>query len=122
LLANLKAAGVEGRATIETGDMRELPFEDASFDAAVSSYAIDHLGREGAKQALAEAARVVKPGGELLLMVVANDAWGTFAFGPLLEHGARGDAWWTERVEEAGFEILETGRRPITLYFLGRRR
>ena len=43
LLANLKAAGVDQRTTIETGDMRNLPFERASFDAVVSAYAIDHL-------------------------------------------------------------------------------
>ena len=42
LLANLKAAGVERRATIQTGDMRELPFGPAAFDAIVSVV----LGRE----------------------------------------------------------------------------
>src|SRR5262245_4713528 len=41
LLTNLKAAGVERRATVETGDMRKLPFEPGAFDAIVSSYAID---------------------------------------------------------------------------------
>ncbi|MBL0160607.1 MAG: class I SAM-dependent methyltransferase [Bryobacterales bacterium] len=62
LLRNLKAAGVDRRASVETADMRKLPFETASFDAIVSSYAVDHLGREGVGQALSEAARVVKPG------------------------------------------------------------
>ena len=122
LLANLRAAGVDERATVETGDMRELPFEDASFDAAVSSYAIDHLGREGAKEALAEAARVVKPGGEFLLMVVADDAWVRFAFGPVLMHHMPGPEWWKGQVEEAGFEVVEQGRRPATAYILARRR
>ena len=60
LLANLKAAGLEQRATIVTGDMRKLPFEAATFDAVVSSYAIDHLNRDGINQALAETARVVE--------------------------------------------------------------
>ncbi len=122
LLANLKAAGVEQRATVETGDMRALPFEDASFDAAISAYAIDHLGRDGSKKALAEAARVVKPGGEFLLMVVGNDPWVMFAFGPALLHGNRGDAWWRSAMEEAGFEVVEAGRRPATIYVLGRRK
>src|SRR5690349_74757 len=40
LLANLKAAGVDSRATIETADMRKLHFEPASFDAVVSAYAM----------------------------------------------------------------------------------
>ncbi len=123
LLANLKAAGVDQRASIETADMRKLPFEAASFDAIVSAYAVDHLGREGAKQALAEANRVIKPGGDFLLMLIANDNWTKFAFGPLLSHGGtRGAEWWRDRASEAGFQTLEEGTAPATLYFLLRRR
>ena len=122
LLANLKAAGVEQRATIETADMRKLPFEPAAFDAIVSAYAIDHLNRQGISQALAEAARVVKPGGDFLLMVIGKERWGQFAFGPLLQHGGpRGSVWWNERLKEAGFQVLEEGTRPVTLYLLARR-
>jgi ubiquinone/menaquinone biosynthesis C-methylase UbiE len=122
LLANLKAAGVEQRATIQTADMRRLPFEPGAFDAVVSAYAIDHLNRPGIDQSLAEAARVVKPGGDFLLMVVANDPWVNFTFGPLLQHrGTRGLAWWNTRLQEAGFQVLEEGTRPATLYLLARR-
>jgi len=122
LLRNLKAAGVDQRASIVTADMRKLPFEAASFDAIVSSYAVDHLNREGVNQALAEAARVLKPGGDFLLMLVANDRWVKFAFGPLLAHGGtRGSAWWAARAKEAGFQVLEEGTSPATLYFLLRR-
>jgi len=122
LLRNLKAAGVDQRASIVTADMRKLPFETGSFDAIVSSYAVDHLNREGVNQSLAEAARVLKPGGDFLLMLVANDRWVKFAFGPLLSHGGtRGSAWWAARVKEAGFQVLEEGTSPATLYFLLRR-
>jgi len=122
LLRNLKAAGVDQRASIVTADMRKLPFEAGSFDAIVSSYAVDHLNREGVSQALAEAARVLKPGGEFLLILVANDRWAKFAFGPLLSHGGtRGPAWWAGKVKEAGFQVLEEGTSPATLYLLLRR-
>jgi SAM-dependent methyltransferase len=122
LLQNLQAAGVQQRVTIETSDMRKLPFESASFDAIVSSYAVDHLNREGINKALAEAARVVKPGGEFLLMLIANDKWVKCFFGPLLSHGGtRGSAWWNTRVKEAGFQVVEEGTSPATLYFLLRR-
>ncbi len=122
LRANLKAAGVEQRVTIETADMRKLPFEAGAFDAAVSSYAIDHLNREGSSQTLAEVARVVKPDGDFLLMVIENDRWAKFLFGPLLSHGGtRGAAWWTAKVKEAGFQVLEQGTTPATLYVLARR-
>jgi SAM-dependent methyltransferase len=122
LLANLKVAGVEQRATVATGDMRKLPFETGAFDAAVSSYAIDHLNSEGIRQALAETARVVKPGGEFLLMLVGKEPWMQFAFGPLLMHGGlRGAEWWTARMQEAGFQVEEQGTRPMTLYLRARR-
>ncbi len=122
LLTNLKAAGVEQRAMIQAGDMRNLPFEAAAFDAIVSSYAIDHLNREGINQSLAEAARVLKPGGDFLLMVITKEPWIQFTFGPLLLHGGtRGSAWWTQRLQEAGFQVVEQGTRPITLYLLSRR-
>lgn len=122
LLANLKAAGVDQRAAIETADMRKLPFETASFDAVVSQYAIDHLNREGSAQALAEAARVLKPGGDFLLMVIGKEFWGGFAFGPLLSHGGpRPPAWWKEHVQLAGMQVLEDGTRPLTFYLLARK-
>lgn len=122
LLANLKAAGVDQRASIQMADMRQLPFEPEAFDAVVSAYAMDHLNREGSQQALAEAARVMKPGGDFLLILVANDAWGKLAFGPMLTHGGtRGSSWWSQKLRETGFRIVEEGTRPITLYFLARR-
>ena len=123
LMANLKAAGVDQRASVQAGDMRKLPFEPASFDAIVSSYAIDHLNREGIEQALAEASRVVKPGGEFLLMIIGKDPWLQYTFGPLLLHaGTRGAEWWTSRLETAGFQVTEHGTRPGTLYLLARKR
>jgi len=122
LLSNFQAAGVDQRATIVTADMRKLPFDSATFDAIVSAYAVDHLSRQGSAQALAEAARVIKPGGDFLLILVDNDPWAKFAFGPLFMHmGTRGAAWWTARVKEVGFQICEEGTRPATLYLLARR-
>lgn len=119
LLANLRAAGLENRAAIQAGDMRKLPFEPATFDGVVSTYAIDHLNRAGITTALSEASRVLKPGGEFLMMVIAKDLWLKFTFGPLLMHsGTRNQAWWKSRLEEAGFQMVEQGTRPASLYFL----
>jgi SAM-dependent methyltransferase len=119
LLANLKAAGVDGRVTIETADMLKLPFDDQAFDAIVSAYAMDHLGRNGARTALAEAHRVLKPGGDFLLILVANDGWAKLAFGPLLSHGGTyGAPWWRDAATTAGFVVREEGTRPVTRYLL----
>jgi SAM-dependent methyltransferase len=122
LAANLKAAGVDQRATIVQADMRKLPFASAEFDAVISAYAMEHVNRAGSDQAIAEAARVLKSGGDFLLMVVGEEPWGAFAFGPLLKHGgARGSDWWVEHVRSAGFQTLEAGTRPLTFYVLARR-
>jgi ubiquinone/menaquinone biosynthesis C-methylase UbiE len=123
LQSNLRAAGVADRATVQAGDMRQLPFQSDEFDGIVSSYAIDHLNRDGIRQALSEAARVLKPGGEFLLMVIGKDPWLQFTFGPLLLHsGTRGAEWWSGSLQQAGFDVLESGMRPATLYLVARKR
>jgi SAM-dependent methyltransferase len=64
--ANARAEGVADRVELRTADMRALPFEDASFDLVVSSLAIHNIHATGGRvQAIAEAARVLKPGGRL---------------------------------------------------------
>jgi SAM-dependent methyltransferase len=65
---NAQAEGVADRIEIVTGDMTELPFEDESFDLVVSSLAIHNIHAGGGrKKALGEAARVLRPGGNLLV-------------------------------------------------------
>jgi SAM-dependent methyltransferase len=125
LLANFRAAGVATRATVQTADMRALPFPDGSFDAIVSAYAIDHLDRDGIDRTLREAARVVRPRGEFLLEVMYPDPWMRFAFGPMLLHGAGGDRLktrWRSSLETAGFTVVESGTAPFTLYLRATRR
>lgn len=122
LLANLRAAGVEQRATIQAGDMRKMPFPAATFDGIVSAYSIDHLNSAGIKSSLAEASRVLKPKGEFLLMLIAKDFWLKYTFGPILMHsGMRTSARWVELLRDAGFEVVEQGTQPATLYFLLRK-
>jgi SAM-dependent methyltransferase len=122
LLLNLKAAGVDQRASIEAADMRQLPFGPATFDAIVSAYTFEHVGRIGRRQAMAEAFRVLKPGGEFLLMVLAKDAWLTVAWGPIAMHGRLpGKSDWEGSLHDAGFAVAEAGTRPATLYFLARK-
>jgi SAM-dependent methyltransferase len=49
-------------------DGTRLEFEDASFDVAYSLSSIEHFGRvDGARRAIAEMARVLRPGGILAL-------------------------------------------------------
>lgn len=122
LLSNARAAGVGDRVSVQVGDMRELPFPPASFDAVVSAYAMDHLRSEGADKAVSEAARVLRPGGAFLLEIVHPDAWMAFAYGPMFFHHFRPrPERWIARLRGAGLTVLEQGTRPGTLYFLARK-
>ena len=122
LLANLRAAGVAGRATIKQGDMRQLPYPDATFDAIVSIAAIDHLGSTGAGFAFREAARVIKPGGDFLLEVLSKDAWLKFVVGPMMIHsGTPKMESWTNALSTVKFDIVEKGTRPATIWILARK-
>jgi SAM-dependent methyltransferase len=122
LRANAKAAGVEDRLEVEVGDMREMPFADASFDGVVSVAAIDHLDRAGVEKALSEVARVLQPGGQFLLVVVNPDGWVKAALPFAHGHGyfgGRGRSdWWRSQVTGSGLAVIEEGRQPASMYFL----
>ncbi len=65
---NAEAEGVKERVELHTGDMRELPFSDSCFDLIVSSLAIHNVpDAAGRAKAVQEIARVLKPGGRVLL-------------------------------------------------------
>lgn len=125
LFANAARAGVEERIEARVGDMRDMPFGDASFDAAVSAYAIDHLSRDGVERALAEVHRVLRPDGRFLLMVINPDIWIRVAYPFFIHHGYFGGRTdhelWRTRLIDAGFEIEEQGTTPATLYLLARK-
>jgi len=66
--ANAEAAGVADRPTVDTGDARALPYADGSFDVIASMTAIHNIpDLDGRAAAIAEAWRVTKPGGQILI-------------------------------------------------------
>jgi arsenite methyltransferase len=122
-MTNARIAGAADRAEAVKGDARELPYGDATFDAVVSSYVIDHLRNDGKVKALSEVARVLKPRGEFLLLIVNADRV-TRLFSPhALGHHPRQDpARWRTLLDQAGFAIEEEGTKPATLYWFARKR
>jgi ArsR family transcriptional regulator len=69
VLARAKALAGRRRAsniTFKRGHLERLPLPDATFDVALLSQALHHAAEPAA--ALAEAARVVKPGGRVLVL------------------------------------------------------
>jgi SAM-dependent methyltransferase len=57
----------EPRLTLQVADGRALPFADASFDHAYSVSVLEHIPAPGDEHALAELARVTKPGGRVVV-------------------------------------------------------
>lgn len=62
--------------TFVQGDATDLPFEDASFDAVTISFGLRNV--ENTEKALREMARVVKPGGRLLICEFSRPTWPVF--------------------------------------------
>lgn len=66
---NAEAEGVFDKIELFTADFREMPFDDASFDVVVSSWAIHNVpDKDGRAQAIKEIVRVLRPGGRLMLV------------------------------------------------------
>jgi demethylmenaquinone methyltransferase/2-methoxy-6-polyprenyl-1,4-benzoquinol methylase len=60
------AAKTDARATFEVADTTDLPFEDASFDAATVGFGVRNL--EDLDAGLRELRRVLRPGGRLAVL------------------------------------------------------
>ncbi len=70
MLAHLWAAAEQrGMANVETvtADIRSLPLADECASVVVSNYAFHHLDHAGKGLALAEARRILRPGGRLVI-------------------------------------------------------
>jgi SAM-dependent methyltransferase len=73
ILANAAAAGVASRLAVDTGDARSLPYPDASFDVVASMTALHNIpDAAGRRAAVAEAWRVTKPGGDILIFDIRH--------------------------------------------------
>ena len=77
-------------------DARRLPFADSSFDAVLCCYMLDLLAEEDIRGVLGEFQRILKPGGRLSALVMAEQArlfntiwmWG-YRHAPALVGGCR---------------------------------
>lgn len=65
-LAKSKTKGVPSRVSALEADAAKLPFQDMAFDAAMCGFGVRNL--ESAEAGLRELARVVKPGGRVVVL------------------------------------------------------
>ncbi len=116
---NLRLAGLTERVKIVEGDLTGLPFPDRTFDSAVSTHAVDHLGAHK-EQGLREIRRILKPGGRFLL-VVTVPGWTVLAVANFLAFAVlfiTGKKGWKRMAAGAGFTIVDEGNFNGTWFLL----
>lgn len=65
---NSELEGVADRVELQTADIRELPFDSASFDAVLSSLVLHNIhSAADRRRALAKAVQVLRPGGRVMI-------------------------------------------------------
>jgi SAM-dependent methyltransferase len=76
LLQKLQAAHLDPRLTSLRGDATSLPFAEASFSSVIAILVLHHLqSRDLQDRAMAEAHRVLRPGGSFFAMEISDGWW-----------------------------------------------
>ena len=70
----LERLGLDDRVRLHLGDMRRMPLRDGCFDLVVSSAAMEYLPEVW--DGIAECARVLRPGGRLLIIATRDSFMG----------------------------------------------
>lgn len=84
---------------LQKGDMRQIPFEDETFDFVYEQYSMCHLTKRDTGVAIGEMRRVQKKGGLCFLGVISTDTW------PPLGREIEPGEFWTE---EDGQEVIHS--------------
>ncbi|PWE32444.1 methyltransferase type 11 [Maritimibacter sp. 55A14] len=123
--ARAMSAHLAPRVAFRQADAEALPFDDAQFDGAISTYGVMFAGKPD--RAAAELARVIKPGGRMVLTTWYDDPEdyipaffamvGKYADAPPPEVSPMvwGNADWLTRTFGADFD-LDLSERITTLY------
>jgi ubiquinone/menaquinone biosynthesis C-methylase UbiE len=109
-VARNKAKKQGSHARFEPAAIESLPFPDATFDAATSTFMLHHLPDDVQCKGLAEVRRVIKPGGRVLIVDFSSES-GSF-LGHLLSvlghaHGSSTFPKLEGVLREAGFTNVE---------------
>ena len=111
---------------LRKGDVRQIPFEDETFDYVFEHYSMCHLSKQDTSIAIHEMYRVLKKAGLCFLGVISMDTWPKLSFGEEIEPG---QFWGKEHENEltlhsmftdeeadqlvSGWEIISKEKRVI---------
>jgi SAM-dependent methyltransferase len=106
-------------AVLAQADMTDLPFADGSFDAVVAYWSLIHVPLDQHPAAVEEFARVLRPGGRVLVCegterwVGENPDWLDSGVG--MEWEIAGAEATRQQLRDAGFEITDAWGVPETI-------
>ena len=115
-LSRQKATQAGEDITFQLGCIADIPFPDNQFDVALCSFMIFHMSEETRRRGIKEIQRVLKPGGQLLVLDMAQPsdrigrAIAKRLFGGMMQHEP-GDL--LPIMRESGFSNLETWTAPF---------
>jgi SAM-dependent methyltransferase len=115
-IRNASLEGVAGRVCIDTGDMRALPYPDATFDLVVSSLAVHNIrSNADRRRAIVEGFRVLKPGGRMVIAdiratAIYEDALRTLGASNVERRRLGWRFWWGNPF--AGTTLLTASKAP----------
>jgi demethylmenaquinone methyltransferase/2-methoxy-6-polyprenyl-1,4-benzoquinol methylase/phosphoethanolamine N-methyltransferase len=117
VVAQRKAQRLGRPVTFQLGVVEALPFPDQRFDVVLSSLMMHHLPGDLKRDGLAEIARVLKPGGRLVIVDIkpARSRWERIT-NALMMHAHLGGVDLAPLVRAAGFTAVESGAtcvRPL---------
>jgi demethylmenaquinone methyltransferase/2-methoxy-6-polyprenyl-1,4-benzoquinol methylase len=114
--SKIEKLGLYDRVHFKPGNARELPYSDATFDLVYNGYMLDLIPLNGFAPILKEMARVLKPGGRLVLVNMSKPddrktffervyemGWAVMPCRPVLM---------SPYLEPAGFENVQRLYRP----------
>jgi ubiquinone/menaquinone biosynthesis C-methylase UbiE len=113
---NLSIAGISERVEICQGDVTAMEFKNEGFDAAISSFMVDHLGKYKS-DALREINRILKPGGRFLLIVFVPN-YATFSVMNVLSFSLTSRKGWRNLFKKSNFTLIDEGMINTAAYFL----
>ena len=116
--ARRKAARRGLPINFQLGGIEQLSFPDQSFDVVLSTFMMHHLPDDLKRQGLSEIARVLKPGGRLLVVDFKHKEMHQ-GRPTLLGIGEIGLQDLPALVKEAGISQIETGEMPFRIRSIG---